>query len=233
MLFFAWDERFLTGVSIVDEQHQELVRIINQLASLLSENLDTESFFLIFKRLADYARMHFSTEEALMKRNALSSSELCVAHRHAHERFVEEIELMREEALRDPQRAGDALVRYLIGWLTFHILGADRQLAAQLQAAQHGEDPLTAVSPSLSDTRTELLVDALDGLGQVLISKNRALQQCRAENLELRQQIERLDTEFEDRVRARIDELLSVNQALERDCLDLKQLLLRLDAAAR
>jgi len=232
MLFFAWDDRFLTGVPIVDEQHQELVRIINQLASLLAEGLEAERFSVIFKRLADYARMHFATEEDLMKLNGIPAA-LCIAHREAHGRFVEEIQQMKDEALRDPQRAADALVRYLIAWLTFHILGADRQLAAQLQAAQHGADPLTAASPALSDTRTELLVDALDGLGQVLISKNRMLQQCRIENIELRQQIERLNAEFEDRVQARTDELLLVNQALERDCLDLKQLLLRLDPATR
>lgn len=231
MLFFAWDERLLTGVPIIDEQHQELVRIINQLASQLAEGLEWDRFSLVFKRLIDYARMHFATEEDLMQRNGIPSA-LSAAHYEAHGRFVEEILLMKEEAARDPQRAGDALVRYLIGWLTFHILGADQQLGAQLQAAQRGEDPTLVGAPFQRDERTSLLVDALDGLGQVLISKNRALQQCRVENGMLRAQIERQNAEFEERVRARTDELLQVNQALERDCQELKQLLSRLDAAA-
>lgn len=232
MLFFAWDERFLTGVPIIDEQHQELVRIINQLASMLAEGCDAGHFAMLFKRLDDYARMHFATEEDLMKLNGLPLA-FCAGHCEFHRGFCEQVQLMKDEAASDSQHAGEALVRYLIGWLTFHILGADRQLSAQLLAAQKGEDPAQVVLPAMSDERADLLVDALDGLAQVLISKNRALQQCRSEVNQLRQQLALQNAEFEDRVRARTDELLAVNQVLERDCLVLKQLLQQLESTAR
>ena len=58
---FPWNKHFNTGIKIIDEQHRNLVDIINRLAksvALGSENVELNS---IFDELVEYTVYHFQT----------------------------------------------------------------------------------------------------------------------------------------------------------------------------
>lgn len=226
MLVFSWDERFLTGVPVIDEQHQGLVCMVNELASALSGGVAPD-FQRLFKRLADYAHIHFSTEENLMACNDVPAATQA-AHRQAHARFVAELRALHVDVEADAEHAGETLIHFLITWLTFHILGEDRKLARCLLTG--GDD----VDPEAGDGgREALLLDALEWLFKILAARNQALRDAGLELARVEAKLKLNSDDFESRVRARTDELFAVNEALEHDCLELKKLVHKLESQGR
>lgn len=61
---FPWNKNFETGIEIIDEQHQKLISLLNELAGALvrGDQLEINYFF---DALAKYAEFHFQTEEAI------------------------------------------------------------------------------------------------------------------------------------------------------------------------
>ncbi len=64
MPILNWTPEFSVGVNEFDEQHQQLMAIMNKLFTLYTEKkFSSTDVGPIFKELNDYADMHFSTEE--------------------------------------------------------------------------------------------------------------------------------------------------------------------------
>lgn len=67
MQSFIWNSNYETGVAEVDEQHQELVKIINNYSHLLANNSATiEDIDKTLETLITYTKFHFNEEETLM-----------------------------------------------------------------------------------------------------------------------------------------------------------------------
>ena len=64
---FPWDANLETGIAQVDEQHKQLVHILNKLAAHLANLSGTITLNKIFNELADYADYHFKTEEEIWR----------------------------------------------------------------------------------------------------------------------------------------------------------------------
>ena len=66
---FTWNESFLTHLPSVDEQHQRLVGLINDIGELVmsSDVIDRQAFATVRGNLLDYVRVHFGDEESRMK----------------------------------------------------------------------------------------------------------------------------------------------------------------------
>ena len=56
---FPWNENLDTGIAIIDEQHKQLVLLLNQLAAALTRDnlLEIND---IFAELTQYAEFHFA-----------------------------------------------------------------------------------------------------------------------------------------------------------------------------
>ncbi|MBL8488642.1 MAG: bacteriohemerythrin, partial [Rhodocyclaceae bacterium] len=135
---FPWDENFNTGLPLVDEQHRRLVDLLNQLASHVAFRTDAFRLETIFDELADYARYHFQTEEAIWQ-DRLGGEAAEVAHRGAHADFVKEIgRLRRFQVDGQGTSAAEETLGFLARWLASHILESDRYLAYAAQAVTEG-----------------------------------------------------------------------------------------------
>ena len=60
-----WNSSFETGIAIIDEQHSQLVKLLNQLAYGYVCGVEHREIEFILDALIDYAAYHFETEEAL------------------------------------------------------------------------------------------------------------------------------------------------------------------------
>jgi hemerythrin-like metal-binding protein len=93
---FLWDDNFMTGIQSVDDQHRDLVNMINEFASLFSENsLEFSDIETIFERLADYAKYHFDEEETVMQTAGLDSRHFNT-HKEIHQGFLSDITYMHD-----------------------------------------------------------------------------------------------------------------------------------------
>ncbi|HEX6734575.1 MAG TPA: bacteriohemerythrin, partial [Azonexus sp.] len=140
---FPWDDHFNTGLATVDEQHRQLVRLINRLASHVAYGSQPADLARVFDELADYAVYHFSTEEAIWQAH-LPGEASEAAHREVHAEFVARIGQFRAQGERPAREVAEEALAFLARWLASHILEADRHMAYLVLALDAGLAPEAA-----------------------------------------------------------------------------------------
>jgi hemerythrin-like metal-binding protein len=199
---FVWDDRFVTGIDIVDRQHHHLVDVVNQVGDMLlgTSAVSEASLQALFKQLADYAVQHFADEERLMKEANLDQRHTELHTRH-HKEFVQQVVAMWKSraTMKNP---AEVLHGFLTAWLTFHILSEDQDMAHQITQVKSGKTPAVAydLEHTQIDSSTSALLNALHKLYHVLSVTNQDLAET---NLRL-----------EDKVVERTRELSTANEEL-------------------
>ncbi len=131
MSALVWQKSFEVGEPTMDEQHQRLIALIND----LDEGVASGSNEVIGKAalgLLDYARVHFAYEEGQMEARGYPEM---AAHRKLHTDFMKTAMDSYRQLLRGDTSVVPTLVAYLQNWLLTHIMADDRALAAALMAA--------------------------------------------------------------------------------------------------
>jgi len=62
----VWAHKFSIGDSKIDNDHQTLIEIINDLIELVELSKDREEFAKILSKMTDYSLSHFKKEEDLL-----------------------------------------------------------------------------------------------------------------------------------------------------------------------
>ena len=141
---FPWNKHLETGIALIDEQHQVLVRLINRLAQQHVQGASEVDLNTSLGELTDYADLHFRTEEGIWQAT-LAGETVLEDHRREHQRFVAHI-VKLQAAQPTVTPILEALFAYLSEWLAVHILEQDKGLAQvvigvsaglSLEAAQH------------------------------------------------------------------------------------------------
>ncbi len=201
---FVWDKHFVTGLAEVDEQHHHLVDVINQFGALLTQSRGAtfDDIEKVFGELADYAKYHFKEEESIMDGAGVDQRH-GEHHRQEHAKFFEEVAQMHASISRDNPDTAKPLLKFLIYWLAYHILGSDQCLAKQIFAIQSGQTPEAAylAEERMKEGAVEPLLHALNGLFKQVSERNRELQM--------------LNQTLESRVVERTRELAVANRQLE------------------
>ncbi len=131
MAWFDWNDRFVTGIAEIDEQHHRLVALIDQFYALMSTTPPQAGLVRLLRGLLEYTRTHFKTEEGLMRQHAYPGLETQIAQ-HAH--FVERIQNVTDRFIRNELVLSLEVTGFLRDWLSQHILGLDKQMAEFLSA---------------------------------------------------------------------------------------------------
>jgi len=201
---FNWNESFLVGISMVDEQHQKLVDLINDVGevALSKDNFDPEKLKEAAMAMLEYTRIHFSDEEAMLKSVGLYPAYIKY-HQGLHREFVREAESLASRAESLSADQAEQMLVYLVEWLAYHILGVDQGMARQVRAVQDGQDPEQAYKTEVERAQagTEPLLTALKGLFKTVSQRN----------YELRQ----LNSNLEQLVQERTAELQQANRKLQ------------------
>jgi len=208
---FVWNDRFLTGIEIVDRQHRGLVDILNRVGALAEGETRPDPGLLaeIFGRLVAYAHEHFSDEERIMEHTGCDSRHVS-RHRQEHAVFLNQVQAMSGAAGADSQTGLTALLKFLASWLAYHILGADQSMARQIAAIRAGRsaaEAFEAESGSPVDRASGALLEALGNMVGVVASRNMALG-------EAQEQLRRANQDLEAKVEARTGELAQANAEL-------------------
>lgn len=126
----AWSDQIRTGNLFMDLQHQDLIDLINELASSVESGLPEGQMSIVLLRLKNYFLFHFHMEENLMANNRVSV-EHAQRHIRAHQAFQKRIESFSDNIGTAHARE---VVEYLVNWLTDHILQTDQELAQLLRS---------------------------------------------------------------------------------------------------
>ena len=133
---FTWNSHLDTGITLIDEQHQVLVRLINRLAQQHVQGASAVDLNTSLAELTDYADSHFRTEEGIW-RTTLAGHPTLDEHVQEHQRFVNQVVKLQAAQAPLPERM-DALFAYLTEWLAVHILEHDKHMAQVVTGVRHG-----------------------------------------------------------------------------------------------
>lgn len=137
---FAFTDKYKTGIELVDDEHAHLFEIIRDTNDLIHAELLHDKYDEIMRLLAElknYTEFHFHDEEMLMERIHYPELE---AQKRAHSAFVKrlvEIDLSELDDMDNNQQEYLLdLIQFLLGWLSNHILGADKKIGQFMQEHQ-------------------------------------------------------------------------------------------------
>jgi len=119
------------GVASIDEQHKNLVGIINELYDQMMLGKDNEALGHIFNRIIDYAITHFKYEEELF---AKTNYPLSRNHADEHTAFVKRIVEKQARFKSGEVVLSIEVIDFLEDWLSAHVLGLDKKYTAHFIA---------------------------------------------------------------------------------------------------
>lgn len=201
---FVLDRNFETGLVDVDQQHQSLVDLLNELSASFFHEASRGEVEIedIFARLVAYARYHFSDEEALMRQVGLDTRHQGM-HRQLHEQFSLQVASLWS-ARSGMSHPSELFIGFLTSWLGMHILGIDQDMARQIQRLRQGQSALQAYENEASvppDSSAQALLRMVAKLYRMLSEQNAELA--------------RVNSHLEERVLQRTLELEQANAALK------------------
>ena len=131
MYHMKWTPALEVGFAKMDEDHRELVEVLNQLYADLDQGKDQAELAKILNFLRDYTVGHFQTEEALMIKYNYPAA---AAHFAAHAALVLKVCDFIVEFRAGRVALTGTLLAFLETWLRDHIMGLDHELGAYLRA---------------------------------------------------------------------------------------------------
>ena len=174
----VWGERFITGLGLIDQQHEHLFELVNAFGEMQTSTgeVSVRKLEALVEDLVVYARTHFVEEEAIMRVKGLDPR-FVAFHCAEHSRFLHDVSHMQRAHFYDEPQTAMVLLSFLMNWLAFHILGTDMQLARQIKRVERGEaaDAAFATEVRQEDGPAQLLLGAFDELLRVLSARNLAL----------------------------------------------------------
>ncbi len=123
MPLIQWTEALSVGVRELDDQHRQMLSMINELHTALLERRGKDVASDMVERLKDYVRKHFTAEERLMERHGYPD---LAAHRAEHNQFIEKVLDFDLECNDGGNLSPMQIQGFLRSWLTSHIKGTDQ-----------------------------------------------------------------------------------------------------------
>ena len=133
MNLIDWDNSYRTGHHMVDRQHQELFRMVNDLHRSILAGQGRQVLNSTLEKLVNYTVQHFSAEERLMRE---------VGYPSTSDHMAKHIDLAtRVSELVGMYKSGEVVLtitlsRFLADWLKNHIKEDDMALIQFVQKRQ-------------------------------------------------------------------------------------------------
>lgn len=125
--FFPWEpDKYTLDIAEMDDQHQRLVALMNQLAKRDESGASKEELLTLLQQLGNFTVQHFREEEAYMLQMGYPQLD---THKKIHRELVGKLREHVQEFQSGSGRLGQQLLGFLKFWLSAHIKGIDRQYA--------------------------------------------------------------------------------------------------------
>ncbi len=124
-----WDDRLLTGHSVIDAQHKSLFVLASYITHIEIEQASKSFAGEVLCQLADYAKDHFALEEYIMR---VTKFPICAEHIVEHWDFIQRMASIIDRY----ERGNDGILlecrQFVSAWLENHISVSDMLLACHI-----------------------------------------------------------------------------------------------------
>jgi len=119
----VWSNSYSVNVAVMDQEHQRLVDIVNNLYAAMRSGRGKDVIGSILDELINYTKTHFAHEERLMKESGYDGFD---EQKRSHESLLSQVVEIQAKF-----KAGTALsqevLSFLKSWLVNHIQGLDKR----------------------------------------------------------------------------------------------------------
>jgi diguanylate cyclase (GGDEF)-like protein/hemerythrin-like metal-binding protein/PAS domain S-box-containing protein len=123
-------DTFRVGFKPIDEEHQQIVDMLNQLNVALTRQDSGETLAAQLEVIINYVLAHFDHEERFMREHNYPET---FAHQEEHRRLINEMKYLKVRFFE----GGELLVlQWMKDWFLGHIVGSDKQLGEFLSRHQ-------------------------------------------------------------------------------------------------
>jgi hemerythrin len=124
----AWEEKYATGIELIDSQHKELFSLTNELfRACKNDNEALKGVFMeTMGRMVEYVRYHFGAEQQLLQRINYPDYQ---EHKKQHDTMIRDILEAVNAHNKGEKFVANQFVRTMRDWILGHIAIADKQYA--------------------------------------------------------------------------------------------------------
>ncbi len=131
MIEAKWTPELSVGVDEIDQQHQQLYAIIDQLLDARSSELDHSSVMALLTQLVDYSDYHFRTEDNYMIENEYP---LFLTHRKEHLAYIKKMGEWITAFEDKKTNLSKDILEFLCHWWKSHVIQSDLKYARYINA---------------------------------------------------------------------------------------------------
>jgi len=131
MPFMTWTESLSVKIPSIDEQHKNLVNLINKLHDAMKAGKAKDVMGEILQELINYTKYHFSTEEKYMQQTQYPAT---VSHVNEHNQFVKKAVELQNSYNSGKTMLSLEVMNFLNDWVSKHISGTDKKYSEHFLA---------------------------------------------------------------------------------------------------
>jgi len=130
MAFFEWDGSLQVNIQEIDQQHQKLIDMINDLHQAMKNRRSPDILENLITQLAHYAGEYFTTEENYFHQFGYPEA---ASHKMIHRKFTARIEQFAHDVTHGKMFLTSEIMEFLKNWLKEHIQKTDQHYAQYFQ----------------------------------------------------------------------------------------------------
>ncbi len=131
MPVLTWSEDYSINVKVIDEQHKVLLQYVSDLHAAVEAQIDKDDLRKKLSELAKYTRLHFNTEEKLMKEHGF---EFKKKHHKEHKMLLRHLEDLVHAVSKGKYPTFYSDYDVSNDWFLGHIMKFDRKLGVFLNS---------------------------------------------------------------------------------------------------
>lgn len=135
MELIEWQETYSVANQRIDQQHQRIVSMINQLGKAMETGAERPALVKILSDLAGYTKTHFQEEERLMEQAAYPELD---GHKQRHAELNRQLADFYRTFYTSSRPQAAEIMTFLQRWLFDHILEQDKRYIPFLQQQETG-----------------------------------------------------------------------------------------------
>ncbi len=131
MSMINWSDKYSVNVSEMDNQHKELVNILNELYDAMMAGKSNAVLSPVIAKLINYTRKHFAAEELFMQKYAYPAYE---SHKREHAAFIMKVQEFQTNFNAGKITLSLDISNFLKNWLVNHISIEDKKYGTYAMA---------------------------------------------------------------------------------------------------
>lgn len=128
-----WSDKLNLGVKQIDDQHQQLVHLANNLVLTIQTGETRDVLGKVFKELREYTVFHFRDEELYMEEIEYPERR---AHAVTHRELKDQVKQYQRDIYKKSEVTPNEVLEFLRSWLVDHIIYKDMGIVNYIKEKQ-------------------------------------------------------------------------------------------------